>query len=313
MRKIITLAVASALMMGISACQSTAPSISVTQAGEEVKIPIQPQKIVVMDFGALDTLDALGAGNRVIAAPVSNIPTYLQQYHNAQIQDSGKMKEPDIAGIKAVRPDLIIMSGRQNKFYKDLSAIAPTLNYSVNTGENYYSVVKDQIRMLGKIAGKEVLAQEQLKALDLKINAARQLAQHSGKKAIVVLHNDGNVMLMNRGSYSALIFDELHVKRTVNVKDLPVPDKAENGRPARIMVDNQFIAQYHPDIIYVVDRSKAIGNTPMRSNYFDNKVMHKAGTLIVNLSADLWYLSGNGLESLNRQIDEVIRPLNGIN
>ena len=268
MRKIITLAVASALMMGISACQSTAPSISVTQAGEEVKIPIQPQKIVVMDFGALDTLDALGAGNRVIAAPVSNIPIYLQQYHNAQVQDSGKMKEPDIAGIKAARPDLIIMSGRQNKFYKDLSAIAPTLNYSVNTGENYYSVVKDQIRMLGKIAGKEVLAQEQLKALDLKINAARQLAQHSGKKAIVVLHNDGNVMLMNQGSYA---------------------------------------------IIYVVDRSKAIGNTPMRSNYFDNKVMHKAGTRIVNLSADLWYLSGNGLESLNRQIDEVIRPLNDIN
>lgn len=313
MKKIITLAVASALMMGLSACQSTAPSINLTQAGEEIKIPVQPQKIVVMDFGALDTLDALGAGNRVIAAPVSNIPAYLQQYHNAQVQDSGKMKEPDITGIKAASPDLIIMSGRQNNFYKDLSAIAPTLNYSVNAGENYYSAVKNQIRLLGKIAGKEVLAQEQLNALDLKMDAARQLALQSGKKAIVVLHNDGNVMLMNQGSYAALIFDELHVKRAVNANDLPVPDKAENGRPARIMVDNQFIAQYHPDIIYVVDRSKAIGNTPMRSDYFDNKVMRNAGTQIVNLSADLWYLSGNGLESLNRQIDEVIRPLNSMN
>ena len=120
-------------------------------------------------------------------------------------------------------------------------------------------------------------------------------------------------MLMNQGSYAALIFDELHVKRAVNANDLPVPDKTENGWPARIMVDNQFIAQYHPDIIYVVDRSKAIGNTPMRSDYFDNKVMQNAGTQIVNLSADLWYLSGNGLESLNRQIDEVIRPLNSMN
>ena len=88
MKKIITLAVASALMMGLSACQSTAPSINLTQAGEEIKIPVQPQKIVVMDFGALDTLDALGAGNRVIAAPVSNIPAYCNNIimHRYRIQ-----------------------------------------------------------------------------------------------------------------------------------------------------------------------------------------------------------------------------------
>jgi iron complex transport system substrate-binding protein len=308
MKKILTMAVLSALALGLSACQS-AP-VHVTQAGEEIKMPAAPQKIVVMDFGALDTLDALGVGNRVKAAPVSNIPAYLQQYHNDQVQNAGQMKEPDIAAIQALKPDLIIMSGRQNAFYKDLSAIAPTLNYSVNAADgHYYEDVKKQIRLLGKIAGKEAQVQQQVKALDLKMSAARELAQHSGQKAIVVLHNDGHVMLMNQGTYPALIFDELKIKRAVAADALPTPVIGDNGRPAPVMVDSQFINQYHPDIVYVVDRSKAIGNTPIRNDYFDDKVLKRAGTKIVYLSADLWYLSGNGLESLNRQIDEVVKSL----
>jgi iron complex transport system substrate-binding protein len=308
MKKILTMAVLSALALGLSACQS-AP-VHVTQAGEEIKMPAAPQKIVVMDFGALDTLDALGVGNRVKAAPVSNIPAYLQQYHNDQVQNAGQMKEPDIAAIQALKPDLIIMSGRQNAFYKDLSAIAPTLNYSVNAADgHYYEDVKKQIRLLGKIAGKEAQVQQQVKALDLKMSAARELAQHSGQKAIVVLHNDGHVMLMNQGTYPALIFDELKIKRAVAADALPTPVIGDNGRPAPVMVDSQFINQYHPDIVYVVDRSKAIGNMPIRNDYFDDKVLKRAGTKIVYLSADLWYLSGNGLESLNRQIDEVVKSL----
>ncbi|PIT45021.1 siderophore ABC transporter substrate-binding protein [Snodgrassella alvi] len=308
MKKILTMAVLSALALGLSACQS-AP-VHVTQAGEEIKMPAAPQKIVVMDFGALDTLDALGVGNRVKAAPVSNIPAYLQQYHNDQVQNAGQMKEPDIAAIQALKPDLIIMSGRQNAFYKDLSTIAPTLNYSVNAADgHYYEDVKKQIRLLGKIAGKEAQVQQQVKALDLKMSAARELAQHSGQKAIVVLHNDGHVMLMNQGTYPALIFDELKIKRAVAADALPTPVIGDNGRPAPVMVDSQFINQYHPDIVYVVDRSKAIGNTPIRNDYFDDKVLKRAGTKIVYLSADLWYLSGNGLESLNRQIDEVVKSL----
>ncbi|PIT11122.1 siderophore ABC transporter substrate-binding protein [Snodgrassella communis] len=313
MKKILAMAILSTLALGLSACQSATP-VTVTQTGEELKLAAAPQKIVVMDFGALDTLDALHVGNRVVAVPEQSIPSYLHQYQNDQVQNAGQMKEPDIAAIQALKPDLIIMSGRQNAFYKDLSAIAPTLNYSVNAADgHYYEDVKKQIRLLGKIAGKETLAQQHVKALDLKMSAARELAQHSDQKAIVVLHNDGHVMLMNQGTYPALIFDELKIKRAVAADALPTPAIADNGRPAPVMVDSQFINQYHPDIIYIVDRSKAIGKTPMRNNYFDDKILQRAGTKVVYLSADLWYLSGNGLESLNRQIDEVIKPLNDVN
>ncbi|MCO6516419.1 MAG: hypothetical protein J6586_07980, partial [Snodgrassella sp.] len=94
---------------------------------------------------------------------------------------------------------------------------------------------------------------------------------------------------------------------------LPTLISSNNDKPTRIMVDNRFIAQYQPDIVYVIDRSKAIGKTPMRNDYFDDKILQRAGTKVVYLSADLWYLSGNGLESLNQQIDEVIKPLNDVN
>ena len=47
----------------------------------------------------------------------------------------------------------------------------------------------------------------------------------------------------------------------------------------------------------------------MANDYFDAKVLKKSKTKIVNLSADIWYLSGGGLESLDRQIDEVVDSL----
>ena len=58
-----------------------------------------------------------------------------------------------------------------------------------------------------------------------------------------------------------------------------------------------------------MDRSKAIGQQAMVTNYFDQKLLKKNKTHIVYLTPDLWYLSGGGAESLDRQIDEVINSL----
>ena len=47
----------------------------------------------------------------------------------------------------------------------------------------------------------------------------------------------------------------------------------------------------------------------MKNSYFNPTLLAKSKTEVIYLTPDLWYLSGGGAESLDRQIDEVINAL----
>jgi len=302
-KKKLLLSTLAALVLGLAGCQS---SMTVTtDNNQSVVVPKSPSKVVVMNYGALDTLDALGKGSIVIGAPLSVLPSYLEQYKNANIADTGNMKEPSIDAIKQAKPQLIIIDGRQASRTQELSKIAPVINLSVDA-KNYLESTKKHINLLADITGTENTASTLIQALDVKINNAQSVAQSSPKKAIVAIHNDGKMILINASSSAALIHDVLKVKRAVPFFIQPI----NNGeRPKPTFIDNNYVSDVKPDIIYVVDRSKAIGQTAMKEDFFDAKILAASNTQVVYLTPDLWYLSGGGAESLDRQIDEVINGL----
>ena len=302
-KKKLLLSSLAALVLGLTGCQS---SMTVTtDNNQSVVVPKSPSKVVVMNYGALDTLDALGKGSIVAGAPLSVLPSYLEQYKNANIADTGNMKEPSIDAIKQAKPQLIIIDGRQASRTQELSKIAPVINLSVDA-KNYLESTKKHINVLADITGTEKNASNLIQALDVKITNAQSVAQSSHKKAIVAIHNDDKLILINASSSAALIHDVLKVKRAVPFFIQPV----NNGeRPKPTFIDNNYVSDVKPDIIYVVDRSKAIGQTAMKEDFFDAKVLAESKTEVVYLTPDLWYLSGGGAESLDRQIDEVINGL----
>ena len=302
-KKKLLLSTLAALVLGLTGCQS---SMTVTtDNNQSVVVPKSPSKVVVMNYGALDTLDALGKGSIVAGAPLSVLPSYLEQYKNANIADTGNMKEPSIDAIKQAKPQLIIIDGRQASRTQELSIIAPVINLSVDA-KNYLESTKNHINVLADITGTEKNASNLIQALDVKIANAQSVAQSSPKKAIVAIHNDGKMILINASSSAALIHDVLKVKRAVPFFIQPV----NNGeRPKPTFIDNNYVNSVKPDIIYVVDRSKAIGQAAMKEDFFDAKVLAASNTEVVYLTPDLWYLSGGGAESLDRQIDEVINGL----
>ncbi|WP_085248092.1 siderophore ABC transporter substrate-binding protein [Gilliamella mensalis] len=293
------------IVLGLTGCQSST-TMNVTTDNQTVVVPKAPKKVVVMNYGALDTLDALGKGSIVAATPRSVIPSYLQQYNNSSITDTGNMKEPNIETIKQVKPDLIVIDGRQASKAEDLSKIAPVINLSVDA-KNYVESTKDHIQVLAKITGTESKADSIIQSLDKKIQSTQALAQASAKKAIVAIHNDGKMILINLSSSAALIHDVLNVKRAVPLTVMPANNAI--GKPKPTFVDDNYIKSVKPDIVFVVDRSKAIGKQGMAEHYFSQQVLNKSKTHVVYLTPDLWYLSGGGAESINRQIDEVINAL----
>lgn len=302
-KKKVLLSTLTALILGLTGCQS---SITVSPDNKQsVVVPKSPNKVVVMNYGALDTLDALGKGSIVTGTPLSVLPSYLEQYKTADITDTGNMKEPNIEAIEKAKPQLIIIDGRQASRTEVLNKIAPVINLSVDA-KDYLESTKHHINILGNITGTEEKASNLIQSLEAKITSGRAIAEASDKKAIVAIHNDGKMILINASSSAALIHDVLKVKRAAPFALQPTNSV---GKPKPIFIDNSYISKIKPDIVYVVDRSKAIGQSAMKGDFFDSKVLTKNQTKVVYLTPDLWYLSGGGAESLDLQIDEVIDAL----
>jgi len=96
-----------------------------------VQVPAEPQRIVVLSGDQLDALCALGLQSRVVTAAFpdgsSSQPSYLGSAVHG-LPGVGSRSNPDLAGIAAAHPDLILGSqGLTPKLYPRLAAIAPTV------------------------------------------------------------------------------------------------------------------------------------------------------------------------------------------
>ncbi|MGH3636984.1 MAG: ABC transporter substrate-binding protein, partial [Mycobacterium sp.] len=90
-----------------------------------------PQRIVVLSGDALDTLCALGLQSRIVAAALpdgaSSQPSYLGAVVHG-LPGVGTRSTPDLAGIAAAKPDLILGSvALTPKLYPQLATIAPSV------------------------------------------------------------------------------------------------------------------------------------------------------------------------------------------
>lgn len=98
---------------------------------DTVQVPAEPRRIVVLSGDQLDALCALGLQSRVVAAALpdgsSNQPSYLGATVHG-LPGVGTRTRPDLGGIAAAHPDLILGSqGLTPTLYPQLAAIAPTV------------------------------------------------------------------------------------------------------------------------------------------------------------------------------------------
>ncbi|WP_246147804.1 ABC transporter substrate-binding protein [Nonomuraea turkmeniaca] len=130
------LAVAAMLpLLTLAACgtatssQETGPTRTVKHAMGETKVPMTPQRVVVLDTDKLDTMVSLGLAPVGAAQAQENQkwPQYLGSSLSAT-KAVGTLQAPNIEAIMALKPDLILGSKfRQAAFYDKLSKIAPTV------------------------------------------------------------------------------------------------------------------------------------------------------------------------------------------
>lgn len=273
-------------------------TLTITHELGETKVKKNPEKVVVFDFGVLDSLKELGV--EVAALPKMAIPPYLSEFEDDKYENVGSLKEPDFEKLSEIQPDLIIISARQAEMYDQFMEIGPTIYLGIDY-ENYVDSFNNNMKTLGQIFDKEDEVEKKLAEIDDAIQAVNEKASASGKKALIVLANEGKVSAYGPKSRFGFVHDVLGVE--------PVDENIEASTHGQ-SISFEYIVEKDPDILYVIDRGAAIGQGEqpakevIENDLVKNTKAYKEGN-IVYLDPSYWYLSGGGFISMKEMIAEV--------
>lgn len=309
MRKLLEISILSILLIMIVGCSTSddnknetneggkTEQITITHELGETDVPKSPEKIVVFDFGMLDTLDYLDIN--VTGVPQVNIPSYLEKYNSDDYENVGSLKEPDFEQISKIDPDLIIISGRQSEMYDELSKLGPVVYLGVDH-TRYMESFEENIKTIGQIFEIEDKVEAELEEIEDSITQLHEKATQSGDNGLIILANDDKISAYGPNSRFGLIHD---------VFGVPAVDENIEASTHGMNVSFEYVAEYDPDILYVIDRSAAIGEEPAAKNIVENSLMKDTKSLqndrITYLNGDYWYLSGGGLISMTKMIEEI--------
>ncbi|CAN2254153.1 petrobactin iron-siderophore ABC transporter (binding lipoprotein) [Bacillus subtilis] len=312
MKKFALLFIALVTAVVISACgnQSTSSSKGSDSKKEQItvkhqldkngtKVTKNPKKVVVFDFGSLDTLDKLGLDDKVAGLPKQALPSYLSKFKDDKYADVGSLKEPDFEKVADIDPDLIIISGRQSESYKEFSKIALTIYLGVDTAK-YMETFKSDAQTIGKIFDKEDEVKDELATIDNSIADLKKKAEKLNKNGLVIMANDGKISAFGSKSRYGLIHDVFGV--TPADKNIKASTHGQS-------VSYEYISKTNPDYLFVIDRGTAIGETSSTKQVVENDYVKNVNAVkndhVVYLDSATWYLSGGGLESMTQMIKEV--------
>src|SRR5699024_3057484 len=309
MRKLLEISILSILLIMIVGCSTSddnknetnedgkTEQLTITHELGETDVPKNPEKIVVFDFGMLDTIDYLDIN--VTGVPQANIPSYLEKYNSNDYENIGSLKEPDFEQISKIDPDLIIISGRQSEMYDELSKLGPVVYLGVDH-TRYMESFEENIKTIGQIFEIEDKVEAELEEIEDSITQLHEKATQSGDNGLIILANDDKISAYGPNSRFGLIHD---------VFGVPAVDENIEASTHGMNVSFEYVAEYDPDILYVIDRSAAIGEEPAAKNIVENSLMKDTKSLqndrITYLNGDYWYLSGGGLISMTRMIEEI--------
>ena len=263
----------------------------------ETTLEKNPEKVVVFDFGTLDTLDELGI--EVAGLPQSNVPGYLSKYEDEKYENLGSLKEPDFEAINAMKPDVIFISVRQTDLYDQLSEIAPTIFMGVDTS-NYMESFKENMGKIATIFDKEDEMETELADVDASIEDIHSKTEGIDSKALIILATEGKVSAYGPSSRFGLVHDVFGFEPADS--NIEVSTHGQN-------VTFEYILETNPDILFIIDRDAAIGNGATAQDSVENDLVKKTNAFkndkMVYLNGEYWYLSGGGLQSIKEMIKEV--------
>ena len=304
--------------------------VTIKHAQGELTLDKAPERVVVLDLGVLDSIASLDLSSAVAGVPKTSTtyPDSLSEFQSDTYKDVGTVKEPDEEAIADIDPDLVIVAKRTSKAYETLSANFPTIDMTVKAddatdgaaqgggggggggGEGQQksatatATLTSYADILGNIFNKKDDAQAKLSEFTTAADEVAKVAKDAGK-GLFLMTNGDKVTAFGTGSRFDVVFDEFGVMPAV--EDV---EAATHGEA----IDFEFIGDADPDLLFVLDRSAAIGQegTPAKEvlnndivtatkAWKNNKVFYVNGVD--------WYIIGEGFTASPRMAEEIKNDL----
>ncbi|MFG2109042.1 ABC transporter substrate-binding protein [Micromonospora chersina] len=305
------LTAALALGVGLTACGESDP-VSGTAAGETreithamgtTKVPAEPKRVVVLDTDKIDTALSLGVTpvGAATAGEAKSWPTYFGADKLAGIKEVGVLTEPDLEAINALKPDLILGSKfRQEKFYDELSAIAPTV-FTEKVGITW----KENFLLDGKALGEEQQAKDLLAAYEKRAkDFGAKLGDASSRKVSIVRFIPGNIRVYGPDSFSGIVLGDTGLGR-------PERQLLEGKEDKRFdLVSPERVNEVDGDVVFVTaygEKAAAEQAKVTAGSLWQGLSAVKAGKAHV-VSDEVW-MTGIGVGAANKIVDDLEKYL----
>jgi len=303
------------LLLGLAACGSEADpdqansskeTVTITDSQDrKVDVPIEPEVVVATDWSVIRTLSDLGV--KVDAAPASTgaLPKDLTAYED--VPAVGDVFEPDYEAISAMEPDLVIVGSRSGtpEVVAEFEKFAPAvIDMSVRAEDpaEVWAETRERVTQLGEVFAVEDEATAKMDGLEQQLTDVREQVKAADRTAMFVQVSEGTVGAYGASSRFGTIYQDFGYQPT----DAPVDEEGSHGEE----ISQEFFVKYNPGVIFVLDRSKAIGqkDTPAL-DVLDNGLVARTDAAkddkLVEVDGFSWYLAASAPSSLQRMIDDV--------
>ena len=282
--------------------KTTENTVTVTDVRGEVEIPANPQRIVDLS-GNSDILSILGY--KVVGTANSDaydytkFPSYLEEtLSGAEILGYSMQDTMDVEAVMNLNPDLIVISTVQEKMYDQLSEIAPTVMIQLEA-LNW----KDDVRTLGKVFGKEDVANEWIANYEAKAKeAGDKIKAEYGEDTTYLsfLASGGQFFVFDGAGFGDVLYNDMGL-----AKPEGMPEQTDISLP---VVTYEGLAAIQTDYIFLIATDEDLAQLEENS-IWNNLPAVKNGNVVILESSPYF---NQGYSPIGREIlvDEIGDMLN---
>lgn len=287
----------------------TIKSLNANKELAELEVPYDPQRIAVLDMAALDIIDSLGLGDRIVGSASVSIE-YLKDYNpddsNGKILNLGSVKTADLEQVAIAEPDVIFIGGRLSKSYDALSEIAPVVYLAVDYEKGVLQSTSDNAKTIASLFGLESEVDAKVEGFAARIDALK--AEVEGKNVLLGMYNNNAMSILGTDSQLSIIGNEMGA---VNLGDtVGEVEKPAHGDDASW----ETIINLNPEYMFILDRSSAVSSEDgvlgaqevIENDLIKELDVYKDGNIVYFIEhANVWYTSTGGIQALDTMLSDL--------
>ena len=282
--------------------KTTENTVTVTDVRGEGEIPTNPKRIVDLS-GNSDILSILGY--KVVGTANSDaydytkFPSYLEEtLSGAKILGYSMQDTMDVEAVMNLNPDLIVISTVQEKMYDALSEIAPTVMIQLEA-LNW----KDDVRALGKVFGKEDVANEWIANYEAKAkDAGDKIKAKYGDDTTYLsfLASGGQFFVFDGAGFGDVLYKDMGL-----AKPEGMPEQTNISLP---VVTYEGLAAIKADYIFAIATDEDLAQLEANS-IWNNLPAVKNGNVVI-LESSPYFNQGYSPIGREKLVDEIGDMLN---